>query len=282
MSDIVLQKIGITDKKVHDWLASGLKISYPMLKNKKYYVSEEGFAFVENGDKYVVPLSKKEIALYTESPISFQKDFLKSLELYVRFINWVHELRPKTDSLEPVERFTSLLLLLYLFQRGMDHHYYHFDRYLVYQNYPDTPVGFWWKKLKNMCGEGMLLHVLSEDAEYKKFYKSLNNKQADELQTILKNIRIFEKLQEVEVTKITDFRTKEDRLFRTAMPMWEGLMDLLKRHPNLLKSDFQNKTNEIMEGHPLVMIRVMLSPEGLSWFRPDILTMFEKEIKRWL
>lgn len=292
MNDTVLQKIGVTDGKVRYWLKAGLKITYPMQKNKKYYTSEDGYAFVENGDKYVIPLSQKEINSYTDSPELFKTDFLKNLKLYVRFINWLHALRPKTSLLEPTKQFTSLLLILYLFQRGMDHHYYHFDRYLVYQNYPDTPVGFWWNRLKkinerisaktNVDKNNILLHLLSNDNESKKLKKTLNRKDLLELTTILKNIRIFENIQEVEVEKITDFKTKEDRLFRTAMPIWEGLTNLLKRYPSLLKSNFQNKSIEIIEGHPLVMIRLILSPEGLNFFQTDVLKMFESEIKRWL
>ena len=154
MSDTILQKIGITDMIVQSWLKEGLKISYPMLQNKKYYRSEDGFALVENGDKYVIFLSKKEKDLYTKHPEIFKKDFLNNIKFYIRFINWLHSLQPKTDFLDPEQKFTSLLLILYLFQRGMDYHYYHFDRYLVYQNYPDTPVGYWWKKLKEICQAG--------------------------------------------------------------------------------------------------------------------------------
>ncbi len=292
MSNTILKKIGITNKVVQSWIKKGLKITYPMLKNKIYYKSEDGFAFVENGDKYVIPLSKKENVLYTKFPETFKKDFLKNVRFYVTFINWLHKLQPKSKSLESRERFSSLLLILYLFQRAMDHHYYHFDRYLVYQNYPDTPVGYWWSKLKKICKElsvkeesnenVALLHLLSNDKESKKLKKYLNKKQQSELIKILKNIKIFEEAQEGEIQKITDFKTKENILFRTGIPIWNELVDLLKKFPDILKIKHQSKISGIIESHPLVAIRLILSPSGLEYFQPDIFKMFRKEIKNWL
>lgn len=270
------------DSDVRAWKKKGIQASYPMQKNATYFESEDGTAFVENGDKYVIPLSKKEIALYIKSPATFVKDFSKNLDLFVNFIDWLHELPLPPRTLTPEERCVGLLLNLYLFQRAMDHHYYHFDRYLVYQNYSQTPVGFWWKKLKRLCGKAMLIHALSDDKEYKVFYKSLDSKKASELKTTLQNIHIFEKAQEMEVNKITDFNKKEDRLFRTAMPFWEGILSLLKEHPELLRKEFQGKTVEVTEGHPLIMIRLILSPEGLGFFQTKILEKLESKIKKWL
>lgn len=275
---------------VQSWLKKGIKMSYPMLMNKKYYKSEDGLAFIENGDKYVIPLSNKEVTLYTRSPETFKKDFLMNVKIYVEFINWLHELQPKTNSLEPKQKFISLLLILYLFQRGMDHHYYHFDRYLAYQNYPDTPVGYWWRKLKKICQiltknndeNIILLHMLSNDEEAKKLKKTLNEKQKLDLDRILKNIKIFETTQEAEVRIVIDFKTKENVFSRTAMPIWNELSELLKRFPNILRKEHQEKIPEIINGHPLIVTRIILSPEGLNYLQADLFNMFESEIKRWI
>lgn len=292
MNDTILQKIGITDEIVHAWLKKGLKISYPMLKNNKYYKSEDGLSFVENGDKYVVFLSKKEKDLYTKHPEIFKKDFLKNVRFYVKFINWLHNHQSQTDYFKSEQKFTSLLLILYLFQRGMDYHYYHFDRYLAYQNYPDTPVGFWWNKLKKLCKaiskkeeldeNIILLHLLTNDKESGKLKRFLNNKQQAILKHVLKNMKIFENAQENEVRLVKDFKAKEDILFRTAIPIWNTLMELLKKYPDLLKPKYQSKIPEIIEGHPLIMIRLILSPEGLNYLQQDVFNMFEDEIKRWI
>ncbi len=293
MSKTVLEKIGVIDRVVQSWIKKGLKITYPMIKNKKYYLSEDGFAFVENGDKYVIPLSKKEIVLYTKHPEIFKKVFLKNVKLYIIFINWLYKLRPKTIDLEVKERFTALLLILYLFQRGMDHHYYHFDRYLVYQNYPETPVGFWWKNLKEICQKIswqkkldpniVFLKLLTKDERTPREYKdSLTTFEFNQLLITLKNIRIFEDSQEAEVELITDYKKKENIFFRTAIPIWNDLMELLKKYPELIKLEYKSKIPEITEGHPLIVIRLILSPEGLNYFQPEILKMFEKEIKKWV
>lgn len=292
MSNTILQKIGITDKDVQSWLKKGIKISYPMLQNKKYYKSEDGLAFVENGDKFVVLLSKKENDLYTKHPEIFKRDFLRNEKFYIKFINWLHNLQHKTNSLEPEDKFISLLLILYLFQRAMDYHYYHFDRYLAYQNYPDTPVGYWWNKLKDICKEiskkekenenTILLHLLSKDKESRKLTGFLTDEKKKQLKKILLNIKIFEDAQESEVKQIKDLKAKEDILFRTAIPIWNMLMDLIKKYPDLLKSEYQSKISQITEGHPLIVTRLILSPEGLNYLRSDFKEIFEKEMKRWI
>ncbi len=292
MSDTILQKIGVSGATVKSWIKKGLKITYPMLKNKKYYKSEDGFAFIENGDKYVVLLSKKEKELYTIHPETFKNNFLKNEKFYVTFINWLHKLQPKTKSLEPRERFTSLLLILYLFQRGMDHHYYHFDRYLAYQNYPDTPVGYWWSRLKRICREistklkqdqnVTLLHFLSKDNDSINLRKLLNNKQKSELDEILKNIQIFEDAQESEVKQIKDSKSKKDIFFRTAIPIWNDLMNLLNKYPDILKTGYRSKISTITNGHPLIITRLILTSKGLNYFDPKIYKSFGAEIKRWI
>ena len=50
----------------------------------------------------------------------------------------------------------------------------------------------------------------------------------------------------------------------------------------LLKSECQSKIPKITEGHPLIITRLILSPEGLNYFQQDIFNMFENEIKRWI
>ena len=289
----ILQQIGVTDNEVQTWLKKGLKITYPMLKNKKYYKSEDGVVFVENGDKYVPHFSKRETRLYTRDPKQFRKDFLKNVRFYVNFINWLHKLQPKTVHLEPKKRFTSLLLLLYLFQRGMDYHYYHFDRYLVYQNYPDTPVGFWWNKLKQICKPiakkfnideiVVLIDLLSHKPEIiNKYSQTLNKRKIKELIKILEKIKIYENAQKEEIEIIIDSKTKENTVFRTGVPIWSDLMDLLKKYPSLVESKFHAKIPVIIEGHPIIMTRIILSPEGLHYFQPEIFQAFKREIKRWI
>lgn len=293
MDKTILIKIGVSDEIVKKWLKGGLKISYPMIKNKKYYISEDGIAFVENGDKYVIPLSKKEVTTYTKNPKIFKNDFLKSAKFYVTFVNWLHKLQTKIDPLKPKEKFTSLLLILYLFQRAMDHHYYHFDRYLVYQNYSDTPVGFWWKKMQDICqiisqkekidSDILFLKLLSKDEQSPIQYKNiLTSVEFNQLLEALRNIRIFEDTQEAEVDLIIDKKTRENILFRTAVPIWNDLMDLLKKYPDVFKADYKIKISEITEGHPLIITRLILSTTGLNYLRPDIFAAFKNEIKRWI
>jgi len=70
-----------------------------------FYLSEDGEAFVENGDKYLIPVSKRETSLYTDHPEVFTKDFLKNVRLYIRFMNWIHGLQSRAVLLEMKEKF---------------------------------------------------------------------------------------------------------------------------------------------------------------------------------
>lgn len=293
VNSTILERIGVSQKEVNKWRRMGLKISYPMKKLQHYYLSEDGEAFVENGDKYVIPFSKRETSLYTKHPEIFTKDFLKNVRLYVRFMNWIHGLQPRGIFVEAKETFTFLLVLLYLFQCAMDHHYYHFDRYLAYQNYSDTPVGFWWNRLRNFSKKlsqkihhdenVVFLNLLGRDKKTMELCRNfLSRKNLADLLTVLKNIKIFEDAQEKEVKAIVDTKTQENILFRTAVPIWGSLMDILKDYPELIKPQFRSRLPSIREGNPLIMTRVILSPEGLPYFQSSITGWFRKEVTRWV
>ncbi len=133
----ILAKIGISDEIVKKWKKKGLKITYPMKPNKKFFKSDDGKLFVETADRFVVPLSRREIDIYTKSPYRFRKDFLENIKIYRDFYKFLVIYRERIKDLKTYhEKASALLSLSYLFQLVMDHHYYHFDRYLVYENYP--------------------------------------------------------------------------------------------------------------------------------------------------
>ncbi|MDO8658630.1 MAG: hypothetical protein Q7K55_07840 [Candidatus Levybacteria bacterium] len=289
----VLQEIGVSKAIVQDWLNKGLIITYPIKINSHYFQSEDGKAFIENADKYVPLLSKKEKTLYKKNPKAFRDDFLKNARFYVQFINWISKITSKTQSLPKNKRFISLLSLLYLFQRGMDYHYFHFDRYLAYQNYPNTPVGYWWKKLRKISFSVspkikidkniVFLNLLSLDKKILETCKDvLIKEEYANLEEILKNIKIFEDVQDKEIKTITDFETKENTFFRTVIPIWENIKNMLIEYPELVKDKNHTKLKKILEEYPIVAIRHILIPSGLQNFREDIFLEFIAEITRWL
>lgn len=278
---------------VEDWLKKGLRITYPMTKNVHYYTSEDGMPFIENGDKYLIPLSKKEMLKYTNNPESFKKDFLTSCQFYITFVNWIYQLTPKINTVNYRDKFTSHLILLYLFQSSMDYHYFHFDRYLAYQNYSDTPVGSWWHKLKTLAHEiakkdkvdnnEVFLKLLVHDkALLQRSETNLSKKDYRDLKETLHNIKIFEQAQEEEVKIITDMHTRENLFFRTAIPLWLVIVQLLKKNNDLVKPQYRRKISTITRGHPLIMTRAILSPQGLIYFQSSITRQFTKEVMRWM
>jgi hypothetical protein len=292
-NNTILEKIGISNKKVKKWKSAGLKISYPMKARSRFLKSADG-VFVYAADKFFPPLSAREIKEYTKNPEKFRQDFFKNLRFYTRFYKFLYSLIKKTEKLEIKEKIAALLSLSYLFQSAMDHHYYHFDRYLAYENYPQTPLGYWWKKLKDLfakaTGEKVskanpqedFLKLLSVDKEIlDNFMKKLSNNEFAELKNTLKKIKFFEKTQEIEAKLLYGTHLKESKLLKTGFTIWEKISEIVKNHLYLLNKKDSSKLKKIIEENPIVGTRKLLFI-GLKYFNSEILTKFETEITRWV
>lgn len=290
--ETVLEKIGISNKIVKEWKRKGLKITYPVRARAHFFKSEDGEVFIENGDKFVPPLTKKETSIYKKNPEKFREDILKNARFYIKFCDFIFSYQKHLQNLKAKEKITALLSLLYLFQRAMDYHHYHWDRYLVYQNYPSTPVGYWWKKLKDLytkaTGEKVLknkptlgfLNLLTENKEILgKIKNNLSEKDFLKLKSALTAIKIFEDAQQRDGEIIIDFKTKENIFIRTAFPMWTGLYKEIKKHPELTKK--RDKIKKILNLHPIIAIRKIMLLKVLGYFDEEVFLQFEKEIKRW-
>lgn len=289
----ILEKIGVSNKKVRKWKLAGLRISYPMKARSRFLKSADGF-FVYAADKFFPPLSEKERREYTKNPEKFRKDLFKNLRFYTKFYEFLYRLIKKAEKLENKEETAALFSLLFLFQSAMDHHYYHFDRYLAYENYPQTPVGYWWAKLKNLYTKATgnkvskskpqedFLKLLSLDQEILgEFKENLSRKESLELKNVLRKIKVFERTQEEEAALLYGTHLKESKLLETAFTIWGKLSEIVKTSPDLIKKQDFQKLREIMVSHPIVGIRKLLYA-GLSYFSCEIFTEFKKEIKRWL
>ena len=75
----ILEKIGIRDEIVKKWKKKGLKITYQTRVRTRFLKSDDGEIFIENGDKFVPPLSKEETRIYKRHPEKFRDDFLKNV-----------------------------------------------------------------------------------------------------------------------------------------------------------------------------------------------------------
>lgn len=291
--ETVLEKIGIPNKEVNQWKSAGLKISYPMKAQSSFLRSMDGF-FVYAADRFVPPLSKREIEEYIKNPSKFRKVFLKNLRFYTKFYESLFPLIRKTEKLKNSEKTAALLSLLHLFQSAMDHHYYHYDRYLAYENYPQTPVGYWWKKLKILYTKATgkkfsrlkpskdFLSLLSQDPEIlKMFKKKLSKNDFIELKRVLKIIKMFERTQEDESRIFYGTHLKESKLLMTGFTIWNNLCDTIRNNPDVLKKRHISNIEEIMKCHPIVGIRKLLHV-GLKYFDKEVISQFETEIKKWL
>jgi len=291
----ILEKIGISDEVVKKWKKEGLKITYPIKQNLNWFKSADGEVFWENADKFVPLLTKKETKLYIKSPKRFREDFLKNLRFYRKFCNFVDKTQKRTEKLKAEEKVTALLSLIYLFQRAMDYHYYHWDRYIVYEEYPQTPVGYWWQKIKDLYTKVTkkkvlkqnppedFLRILVLDKEIlEKFRKHLSKNNFLQLQKTLKAIKIFQDAQQKEAEIITRGMVNANIFVNTGFPMLDKFWKELKKHPELVKKGDLPKIKKIKKLHPIITARRLLLIPTLKCFDEEIFFQFKKEIQRWL
>lgn len=291
----VLAKIGITKKIVNDWKQKGLKISYPMRKQRKFFKSDDGAIFVEGADKFVPHLTKKEINTYIKNPKKFKEDFFRNAKFFRKFVDFVYRYQEKVKKLEKKYRIPTLLSLIYLFHRAMDYHYFHWDRYLVYEDYPSTPVGYWLKKLKGFYFKVKkekiskshlpeeFLKLLSLDRQtLKNFKDKLSKKEFEEFKTTLNAIKTFEEIQQGEINFFLDYKNKQHLFLKTILPMWAQLEIEIKEQPDTIKKGKSTEIKKILNSHPLVGTRKIFFPTLSRYFDKKIVSQFKKEIKRWL
>lgn len=290
-----LEKIGISNKIIENWKRKGLKITFPMKRKAVFFKSFDGTIFIEGADKFVPPLTKEETKIYIKDPERFRKDFFENARFFRKFVNFVYKHQEKVKKLESKEKVAALLILIYLFHRAMDYHYFHWDRYLVYEDYPSTPVGYWLKKLKYLYSkavrrkvsrfkppEGFLKLIILDKGVLEKFRKCLSKNDFLRLKRALKMIKIFEDTQQKEIEFFIDFKSKEHAFVRTGFAMWSKLQNEIKKHPELIKKEKIVEIKKIMELHPLVGTRKLFSLTTLKYFDREIFSQFQKEIKRWL
>lgn len=263
-------------KIIDNWKKKGLKISFPMRENKQYFKSDDGI-FVESADKYLIKFSAGENRKYTENPAQFRDDFLKNVKFFFDFHQFIYKQLEKTEDL------TSVLVLTYLFLSAMDNHYYHFDRYLVYENYPETPVGFWWKKLKdyhknNLPETNFLLTIIKNKEIIKQYKKKLSKSDFKDFNLVLKNIGIFQDIQQKEAEIVTGYPAKDDLLIKTGFGLWQKLCELIKKNKHLVNDEII----KLLDEHPIWATRQILLEPQLKCFDKTIVNSFRDQINLWL
>lgn len=290
----ILEKIGITGQIVNRWRERGLKITYPVKPNNLEFRSDDGGFTIENADKFVPPLTEEETKIYTAHPLRFKRDLLKNTKFFRQFADFIYKAESRLSKLEGKERLMATLSLLYLFQRSMDYHYYHWDRYLVYQNYPQTPVGFWWQELRNIYFKydktpvlnnkipHDFLKLLARDKDVlNKLKEKISKPDFLRLREVLKMIRIFEDAQQKEVMFMTDPKSKVvNVLMRTGIPLLDTIWQCFDKYPQLIKN--KKEIQKIKKLHPIIVGRKFTLDHTWNHLEDEIKVRIKEEIKRWI
>lgn len=147
----LLQKCGITNEIVNNLKKRGLFIPRRMRKSPRIMKSPSEEWFYYAADQFTPPLTKKELKEYIDKPEKFSQDFIKSLKFFTEVSGILYHAVKRLEDLNDVEIASATLAILHIFQSAMDYLYYKYDRHLEYHEYKDSPVGYYWIRLRQLC-----------------------------------------------------------------------------------------------------------------------------------
>ncbi len=165
----ILEKLGIFDDIIYLFNKRGLVVpeSISPVSNPLRSPSEEWFYSI--ADRYTPPLDEIEREVFNECPHLLVIKIYDSVNLLYDLSIILHKALDDIEKLNTEEKIVALLSLMYIFHGCLDNNYLKYDRHLEYLNYDISPVGYWWKKLKNILSNAL------KDKTIANFNEHLNN-----------------------------------------------------------------------------------------------------------
>ncbi|MBI2621480.1 MAG: hypothetical protein HYW63_02420 [Candidatus Levybacteria bacterium] len=289
---LILEKLGFTKKK----LPPGISFSLIIAPKMTHYPNNPHTKYPQWNwckDEFVPPLTNQEFQKYILSASDFRKDFLRNLNLYISFCSQIKRVVSKVNVLDHHEEVTALVALFYLFQSAMDHHYYHYDYFLDLEEYPKSPLGWHFLRMKkiltkvsprlkkdNSWVEKEILHLLSRKGE-----KTITNLKphttSSELKQInesYKAVQIFLKVQQEE-EKLFVGNNFNSPVFKAGYGLWDGLGKAVKKTDNKYFKDKKGLL-KILDGDPIWGTRKILV-DRKDYIASPILNLIQDEIIAW-
>lgn len=245
-------------------------------------------------DEFVPPLSHREFRQYRTDPASFRRDFLANLRLYRRFCA---ELLTQTRTLKTLpqeKRLIAALTLLFLFQSAMDYHYYRYDYLLDLEEYPKSPLGWHYLRMKTLVVKAassrgklsdeawmneQLLALLGKKATatIRELSKNLKKEQVKALNASCQAIQIFLRVQQEE-EKLFYGKNQKGPVFTAGHAIWRSLHDAVTRSKILGKK--QKRLSTILSGDPIYGTRHILVHKN-KLFPGSVVHRVHDNLKQW-
>lgn len=152
ISSTILEYCGITDEIIRHIKKKGLIIPDKIKPVKEPLKSPSEEWFYSIADRFTPPLTEAEVEVYKNSPHLLCLDILKAVSLFIELSNVLYEALEKVKiNLKNEEAIAAILSVLRIFHGCLDNNYLKYDRHLEYHEFEKSPVGYYWKKLKNIC-----------------------------------------------------------------------------------------------------------------------------------
>ncbi|MBU0619248.1 hypothetical protein KKD62_03370 [Patescibacteria group bacterium] len=245
-------------------------------------------------DEFVPPLSAKQISLYIRKPEKYRQALLKNLKLYIKFCLELKKQVFRIRKLPESSQLAALLVILFLFQSAMDHHYYHYDYPLDLENYSKSPLGWHYLRIKKIVTD-MVVKIEFENPQQwitEKALYLLSKKGAEVIQEfepyLAKQVRkdlkdsygaimIYIKVQQEE-EKLFYGKNKKGPIFITGCILWDALNKLISKTKGYYKN--KRKLIKILAGDPIYGTRkIIVDMEKL--FSDQITEMVKTELNNW-
>jgi hypothetical protein len=312
MKQTVLEKCGITNAMVGKLRKSGLVVPQRVKPFKEFMVSssEDWFSYV--ADQFAFPLTEKERKFYIKHPEEFCKDLIKNTKFFVKTTGILYDAFKKTKELSREKALAAKLALIRIFHACIESTHLKYDRHMEYHEYKESPVGFYWNRLKELCllaaekakasdkemwSKERMLRIISGYGIVKKstanrraarkalreVMLNLNEKQKRELQKLNKILKLF---------LIT--HDKEYKIFYGPMPnkkldalgaffeMFESLRGTILKNLDFVKEKYRKRMKEILrERNPILASKVLMH-KGERFFVPSVEKLYFEELKRWI
>lgn len=312
----ILGKCGITDKVIGRLIKKGLFVPKKVkpVKNPMRSSSEEWFYQV--ADRFAPPFTKKEREFYIKNPEKFCEHLLEGTKLLIRTCELLYDTSEKAKKLSsPKEAITALLVIQRIIHAVWDYNHMKYDRHLEYHDFEESPVGYYWKKLKKLCllaaenakvvnpeefAKEKMLELISgygiatTSVKSKKIaseafifiVKNLKNKQLEkELRFLVKIIKQFS------ITQL-----EEGAIFYEGLPprnlgaikggfhYWSFLITLIKKNSDLIRPAYKNKIDKWLrtKDFPQIFLaaREFVQLDAAP-FVQEVQDLYNIELKRW-
>lgn len=146
MTVTLLSRLGFTGDLVRLFKYLGIVVEERITPRNEKFTSPSSQWFVDIADRYTPPLSPDEAEEFRSNPRKLSARIVRGAMSVVFLSYLLNNILDRSEDLEPCERAAASYLSLVLFHGCFDYCYLKYDRHLEYHDYPESPVGYYWRR----------------------------------------------------------------------------------------------------------------------------------------